>query len=243
MCIHVCWCQWHIAVYGYQANQIPCTLLASNQSKVHCRLNNIVVQSVASFWSVCSTVSLCSTPRTTQHNTNQPTNNLIWKPHPGPAWDSGWSFRIKGIPNDQRSSVHTVLLVHHRWPRFAWLRVADKNLWKDTNTLVEGHQRTIKIGYLTQCIACHSKSNVELCIPASHGTNHVAYLHQHHICLPLQVSENCWQENWTNLKIEKELNTSMPYFDKLVQNFYWNHTASLKLWIFPKLQMITALLI
>ena len=43
------------------------------------------------------------------------------------------------------------------------------------------------------------------------------------------------------LKRNQLLNTSMTYFDKLVQNFFWNYTASLELWIFPKLQTITAL--
>ena len=56
-------------------------------------------------------------------------------------------------------------------------------------------------------------------------------------------SPNIAKRTEQRLKRNQLLNTSMPYFDKLVQNFLWNHTASLKLWIFPKLQTITALCI
>ena len=58
---------------------------------------------------------------------------------------------------------------------------------------------------------------------------------------PLQFQKIIAKRTEQRLKRNQLLNTSMTYFDKLVQNFFWNYTASLELWIFPKLQTITAL--
>ena len=55
---------------------------------------------------------------------------------------------------------------------------------------------------------------------------------------PLQIQKTIAKRTEQRLKRNQLLNTSMPFFDKLVQNFLWNHTASLKLWIFPKLQTL-----
>ena len=108
------------------------------------------------------------------------------------------------------------------------------------------------------------QSTVELCIPASTcaHTNRTTCAISRGSARPIKIW--CWQPSespniakWRppplqfqkiiakrteqRLKRNQLLNTSMTYFDKLVQNFLWNHTASLKLWIFPKLQTITAL--
>ena len=48
---------------------------------------------------------------------------------------------------------------------------------------------------------------------------------------PLQFQKIIAKRTEQRLKRNQLLNTSMTYFDKLVQNFFWNHTASLELWI------------